>query len=82
MRQLEYDNELLTVQIEESETTEKKERSDLIARYENKFKQLRSLVDEALKEKTRVNMEAKIAFTERENAVTKVWHIFIWLLYF
>lgn len=51
---------------------EKKERSDLIARYEEKIKELRTLVDEALKEKTRINMEAKVAFTERDNAVAKV----------
>ncbi|VDD90284.1 unnamed protein product [Enterobius vermicularis] len=71
VRQLEHDNERLNVQIRESEIVEKKERSDLIARYEEKIKELRTLVDEALKEKTRINMEAKVAFTERDNAVAK-----------
>uniref|UniRef100_A0A0N5AX40 Lamin n=1 Tax=Syphacia muris TaxID=451379 RepID=A0A0N5AX40_9BILA len=72
VRQLEHDNERLNVQIRESEIVEKKERSDLVARYEDKIKELRSLVDEALKEKTRGSMDAKVAFTERDNALAKV----------
>lgn len=67
VRQLELENERLNVRINESEIVEKKERTDLVARYEAKIKELRDLIDEALKEKTRVNMDAKTALAERDN---------------
>lgn len=51
---------------------EKKERHDLVARYEAKVKELRDLIDDALKEKTRVNMEAKSALAERDNLRARV----------
>ncbi|VDK69441.1 unnamed protein product [Onchocerca ochengi] len=71
VRQLELENERLNVRINESEVVEKKERHDLVARYEAKVKELRDLIDDALKEKTRVNMEAKSALAERDNLRTR-----------
>lgn len=56
---------------------EKKERHDLVARYESKIKELRDLIDDALKEKTRVNMEAKAALAERDNLRARVSSGFI-----
>lgn len=72
VRQLELENERLNVRINESEVVEKKERHDLVARYESKVKELRDLIDDALKEKTRVNMEAKSALAERDNLRARV----------
>ncbi|MFH4976111.1 hypothetical protein AB6A40_002820 [Gnathostoma spinigerum] len=72
VRQLELENERLNVRINESEVVEKKERSDLIARYEGKIKELRALLDDALKEKTRSDMEAKAALAERDNLRAKI----------
>lgn len=60
------------MRINESEVVEKKERHDLVARYESKVKELRDLIDDALKEKTRVNMEAKSALAERDNLRARV----------
>uniref|UniRef100_A0A915PWT5 Lamin n=1 Tax=Setaria digitata TaxID=48799 RepID=A0A915PWT5_9BILA len=72
VRQLELENERLNVRINESEVVEKKERHDLVARYEAKVKELRDLIDDALKEKTRVNMEAKSALAERDNLRARI----------
>lgn len=72
VRTLEVENERLNVRINESEIVEKKERNDLVARYETKIKELRDLIDDALKEKTRTNMEAKAAIAERDNMRAKV----------
>ncbi|KAM3721372.1 Lamin-1 [Dirofilaria immitis] len=72
VRQLELENERLNVRINESEVVEKKERHDLVARYEAKVRELRDLIDDALKEKTRVNMEAKSALAERDNLRTRI----------
>ncbi|VDN00816.1 unnamed protein product [Thelazia callipaeda] len=71
VRHLELENERLNVRINESEVVEKKERHDLVSRYEAKIKELRDLIDDALKEKTRVNIDAKSALAERDNLRTK-----------
>ncbi|VDN42568.1 unnamed protein product [Gongylonema pulchrum] len=43
-----------------------------MARYESKIKELRDMIDDALKEKTRVNMDAKAALAERDNQRARV----------
>uniref|UniRef100_A0A915BPD4 Lamin-1 n=1 Tax=Parascaris univalens TaxID=6257 RepID=A0A915BPD4_PARUN len=72
VRQLEMENARLNVRINESEVVEKKEREDLVARYETKIKELRDFMDEALKDKTRLNMDAKTALAERDNLRAKI----------
>lgn len=70
------ENARLNVRINESEVVEKKEREDLVARYETKIKELRDFMDEALKDKTRLNMDAKTALAERDNLRAKVFSSF------
>ncbi|VDN44050.1 unnamed protein product, partial [Gongylonema pulchrum] len=60
VRQLEMENERLNVRINESEVVEKKKRNDLMAHYKSEMKELRDMIDDALKEKTRASMDAKI----------------------
>ncbi|VDK50564.1 unnamed protein product [Anisakis simplex] len=72
VRQLEMENARLNVRINESEVVEKREREDLVKRYEEKIKELRDFMDEALKDKTRLNMDAKSAIAERDTLRAKI----------
>lgn len=76
VRQLELENERLNVRINETEVVEKKERNDLVSRYEIKIKELRDLLDDSLKEKTRISMDSKAAIAERDNMRAKVRKFF------
>ncbi|VDM50526.1 unnamed protein product [Toxocara canis] len=69
---LEMENVGLSVRINESEEAEKKERKDLVVRCEAKIKELRDHIDEALKDNTRLKMDVKTAFAERDDLHAKI----------
>lgn len=71
VRQLEAENNRLTVQIRDVEVIEKREKSNIRAAYEAELSDTRRLLDETSKQKAKIQIEADKARAEFDDLKAK-----------